>query len=56
MDKVEIHTNSEFNLCFYNIPFNDDRHSLFIGEVSDEFIKSSSNNILTDFFILKSVL
>lgn len=55
MNRVEIHTNESFNLTFYNIPFTDDRHSLFIGEVSDEFINSSNNNILTDFFILKSV-
>lgn len=44
----------QFDLCFYNIPFTDDRHSLLVGEVSDQFIDASNHNILTDFFMLKS--
>lgn len=53
VEKTELFYNEEFNVKFYVIPFADDRHNLFIGELSEEFIKSSTNNIVNDFCILK---
>ena len=56
MEKLEQYTNKELNLKFYNIPFTDDRHSLFIGEIPEASMKEMKLNILTEFFMLKSVI